>query len=415
MGADTAVDVVGVSKRFRLYHQKYYSLKERVLHAGRNPYEDFWALRDVNLEVGEGYTIGIVGRNGSGKSTLLKCMAGILQPTSGKVVVRGSVAAVLELGAGFQPDLSGRENIYLNASLLGLSTKEVDRRFDEIVAFAEVERFLDTPVKRYSSGMYVRLAFAVAAHLEPEILVVDEVLAVGDAEFQKKCLGKMSEVAGGGRTVLFVSHNLAAINTLTSRAILLREGRVQFDGEVSNAISKYLSHGASSAIYKRDSNLQSDNPHLLRADVVTSDANAVHRFGEPLEIRFIISHRKPLVKGCFSLQIVNQFQQPVTHAWAFHPDIQFGDRNEESILVCRFPSIRLNVGQYSINTHLTEPPGGEIYERLKDICQFEVIRTDKAMLFGWDPAFCAYHETWEWEQVDARCCETAALERAAPN
>ncbi|MDE3087408.1 MAG: ABC transporter ATP-binding protein, partial [Acidobacteriota bacterium] len=187
---NVGVEVAGVSKRFRLYHQKYQSLKERVLHAGQNPYEDFWALREVSFDVLEGETVGILGRNGSGKSTLLKCVSGILQPTDGKVVVRGQLAALLELGAGMQPDLSGRENIFLNASLLGLSTKEVERRFDDIVAFAELEQFIDNQVKFYSSGMYVRLGFAVAVNVDPDVLVIDEVLAVGDENFQRKCLAR---------------------------------------------------------------------------------------------------------------------------------------------------------------------------------------------------------------------------------
>ncbi|HEY1831215.1 MAG TPA: ATP-binding cassette domain-containing protein, partial [Acidimicrobiales bacterium] len=175
-----AVDVQGVSKRFRLHHERYTSLKERVIHAGRSPHEDLWALRDISFDVGEGETVGILGRNGSGKSTLLKCICGVLQPTSGRVVVRGKLAGLLELGAGFQQELSGRENVYLNGSMLGMSKAEVDRVFDDVVAFAELDHFIDNQVKFYSSGMYVRLGFAVAVNVDPDILVVDEVLAVGD-------------------------------------------------------------------------------------------------------------------------------------------------------------------------------------------------------------------------------------------
>ena len=188
--------------------------------------EEFWALKDVSFEVHEGEVLGIIGRNGAGKSTLLKILSRIIEPTSGRVTISGRVASLLEVGTGFHPELSGRENIYLNGAVLGMSRAEIRRRFDEIVDFAGVEKFLDTPVKRYSSGMYVRLAFAVAAHLQPEILIVDEVLAVGDAEFQKKCLGKMSEVARGGRTVIFVSHNMAAVQRLCTTAIALRSGSV---------------------------------------------------------------------------------------------------------------------------------------------------------------------------------------------
>lgn len=202
--------------------------------------DTFWALKDVSFEVKRGEVVGIIGRNGAGKSTLLKVLSRITEPTSGQVRLRGRVASLLEVGTGFHPELTGRENIYLNGAILGMKRAEITRKFDEIVAFAEVEKFLDTPVKRYSSGMYVRLAFAVAAHLEPEILIVDEVLAVGDAEFQKKCLGKMQDVAKGeGRTVLFVSHNMAAVQTLCSSAILLRGGEILTHGAVTDAIAYY--------------------------------------------------------------------------------------------------------------------------------------------------------------------------------
>ncbi len=202
--------------------------------------EEFWALRDVSFAVEEGEVLGIIGRNGAGKSTLLKILSRITEPTAGRVTLRGRVASLLEVGTGFHPELSGRENIHLNGAILGMSRAEIRRKFDEIVAFAEVEKFIDTPVKRYSSGMYVRLAFAVAAHLEPEILIVDEVLSVGDAEFQKKCLGKMNEVARGGRTVLFVSHNLQAVRSLTTHALLLDRGQVVIDSSVGDVLEAYV-------------------------------------------------------------------------------------------------------------------------------------------------------------------------------
>jgi len=202
--------------------------------------EEFWALRDVSLEIKQGEAIGIIGRNGAGKSTLLKVLSRITEPTEGRVLVRGRVAGLLEVGTGFHPELTGRENIFLNGAILGMTQREIRKKFDEIVAFAGMERFLDTPVKRYSSGMYTRLAFAVAAHLEPEILIVDEVLAVGDAEFQKKCLGKMEEVATGGRTVVFVSHNMAAVKSLTTRGLVLDAGRVVFSGTTEQVIQHYV-------------------------------------------------------------------------------------------------------------------------------------------------------------------------------
>ncbi len=202
--------------------------------------EDFWALRDVSFEVRRGEVVGIIGRNGAGKSTLLKILSRITEPTQGRITLRGRVASLLEVGTGFHPELTGRENIFLNGAILGMHRAEIKKKFDEIVAFAEVEKFLDTPVKRYSSGMYVRLAFAVAAHLEPEILIVDEVLAVGDAQFQKKCLGKMGEVARAGRTVLFVSHNMGVVQNLCRRGLLLDQGRVVLNGTADEAVRHYL-------------------------------------------------------------------------------------------------------------------------------------------------------------------------------
>jgi lipopolysaccharide transport system ATP-binding protein len=201
--------------------------------------EEFWALRDVSFEVRQGEVLAVIGRNGAGKSTLLKILSRITEPSSGRAILRGRVASLLEVGTGFHPELNGRENIFLNGVILGMKRAEIKAKFDEIVAFAEVERFLDTPVKRYSSGMYVRLAFAVAAHLDPEILIIDEVLAVGDAEFQKKCLGKIGDVARGGRTVLFVSHNMAAVKSLTTRGILLDRGSLKFSGTSEQVIARY--------------------------------------------------------------------------------------------------------------------------------------------------------------------------------
>ena len=213
----------------------------RGSHSGEG--SAFWALTDVSFDVKEGERVAIVGRNGAGKSTLLKILSRITEPTSGRIKVNGRIGALLEVGTGFHPELTGRENIYLNGAVLGMTRTEIRRKFDDIVAFAEVEKFLDTPVKRYSSGMYVRLAFSVAAHLEPEILVIDEVLAVGDARFQKKCLGKMEEVGRSGRTVLFVSHNMTAVRTLCNRAVLLDEGRVAMDGPVTEVAAHYLGAG----------------------------------------------------------------------------------------------------------------------------------------------------------------------------
>lgn len=225
-----------------------HALSKRIFSHHSNPSlsscEEFWALRDVSFDVKQGERVGIIGRNGAGKSTLLKILSRITDPTAGRVRIRGRVASLLEVGTGFHPELTGRENIFLNGAILGMSRVEIKKKFNEIVDFAEIEKFLDTPVKRYSSGMYVRLAFAVAAHLEPEILIVDEVLAVGDAHFQKKCLGKMEQVGKEGRTVLFVSHNMGIVQELCGRGILLDAGNMVYSGAISETVSRYLAHGA---------------------------------------------------------------------------------------------------------------------------------------------------------------------------
>jgi lipopolysaccharide transport system ATP-binding protein len=254
---DTVIDVAHLGKQYVIDHQraKGDDLRHAIEAAVRAPFrwlrsprgparrqkEEFWALRDVSFSVKQGEAVGIIGRNGAGKSTLLKLLSRITEPTTGRIRYRGRVASLLEVGTGFHPELTGRENIFLNAAILGMRRSDIARRFDEIVAFSEVERFLDTPVKRYSSGMYVRLAFGVAAHLEPDILLVDEVLAVGDAAFQKKCLGKMGTVVQEGRTVLFVSHNMAAITALCSRALLIEGGRLEESGAPPSVIEEYLS------------------------------------------------------------------------------------------------------------------------------------------------------------------------------
>ncbi|MDH4088843.1 MAG: ABC transporter ATP-binding protein [Cyclobacteriaceae bacterium] len=242
------LEVQNLSKRYKISHlpKAYLSLREQMLTAFRtsgNSSEEFWALKDVTFEINPGDSVGIVGRNGAGKSTLLKILSKITPPTNGKIISRGRVASLLEVGTGFHPELTGRENIYFNGSLLGMRRKEIRKKFDEIVDFSGVERFLDTPLKHYSSGMQLRLAFAVAAFLEPEILLLDEVLAVGDAEFQKKCLGKMENISKSGRTILFVSHNMQAISNLCTKGIYISDGRIDTHGSVGQAIDAYLKTG----------------------------------------------------------------------------------------------------------------------------------------------------------------------------
>jgi lipopolysaccharide transport system ATP-binding protein len=296
------ISVENLSKRYIIGHQRNGrdGLRHAIEEAFRNPLkwlkarrrnfqatrEEFWALKDVSFEIRQGDVVGIIGRNGAGKSTLLKVLSRITEPTKGQVRIRGRVASLLEVGTGFHPELTGRENIYLNGAILGMRKAEIRSKFDEIVAFSEIERFLDTPVKRYSSGMYVRLAFAVAAHLEPEILIVDEVLAVGDAAFQKKCLGKMGGVARGGRTVLFVSHNMPAVQALCNRGILLQNGSVKTAGPIESAIEEYLMQPTHSSARRDFSAVELGNS--LRLTELKVEPNPIET-GDPvhLTLRFL--------------------------------------------------------------------------------------------------------------------------------
>jgi len=282
-----------------------------------NPPEEFWALRDINLEIEPGEVVGIIGRNGAGKSTLLKILSRITEPTEGRVRMRGRTASLLEVATGFHPDLTGRENIFLNGAILGMTRAEIRRKFDDIVQFAEVERFIDVPVKRYSSGMYVRLAFAVAAHLEPEILIVDEVLAVGDASFQKKCLDKMDDVGHAGRTVLFVSHNMRAVTRLSSRCVLLDKGCVALDGPPSRVASAYLSSGVgTSAAREWDDVSTAPGDDIVRV-------RAVRVRSEDGELVDAVDIRRSI-----GIEIEYDVLQA---GYVFHP--HYGLRNEDGLLL----------------------------------------------------------------------------------
>ena len=361
--------------------------------------EEFWALKDVSFDVQQGEVLGIIGRNGAGKSTLLKILSRITEPTAGRITLRGRVASLLEVGTGFHPELTGRENIYLNGAILGMSRAEIRKKFDEIVAFADVERFLDTPVKRYSSGMYVRLAFAVAAHLEPEVLVVDEVLAVGDAEFQKKCLGKMDEVSRrDGRTVLFVSHNLAAVSQLANRALLLNKGSIAFDGPVSEAVSTYLSARSEHPVYVSPRDEVQEASYIIRAEVVTSRSNGVQHFGEPLDIKVWIRHTCPMVQACLGVHIVGQSQASATAVYAFPPNYIFGCEPGTTLIRFQIPELRANVGRFSLRLHLTETPVGKVHEIVEGVCGFEVVRY--GFFNWWDAGTCAYHEDFSVQIIE---------------
>ena len=338
--------------------------KTRDLFTGRpiiqgDEVKEFWALQDLSFEVKQGETLGIIGRNGAGKSTLLKILSRITEPTKGRVTIEGRVASLLEVGTGFHPELTGRENIFLNGGILGMTKREIQRKFDEIVAFAEVEEFLDTPVKRYSSGMYVRLAFAVAAHLEPDILVVDEVLAVGDMQFQKKCLGKMDEFGRQGRTVLFVSHNMAMISNLCRQGLLLDAGKLTFCGQVSEAVTRYYRESnrrtASSARA-----LRSDTAELLGAELlgVTQFSDVTTRDEITVRMRYRIL--KETEGKC--VPNYHFFTSDGSYAFVANANDVESMAPGDYLADCRVPGNFLNEGAYFIGVALTTYYDGHAYE-----------------------------------------------------
>lgn len=339
----------------------------------------FWALRDVSFDIKRGEAVGVIGRNGAGKSTLLKILSRITEPTTGKVEIHGRVGSLLEVGTGFHPELTGRENIFLNGAILGMRRAEIARKFDEIVAFAEVERFLDTPVRFYSSGMYMRLAFAVAAHLETDILIVDEVLAVGDSGFQKKCLGKMENIAQHGRTVLFVSHSMQAIRRLTTSCLVLSEGQIAYDGHTAGAIREYerLQRLTTDTVSSYVANPPPRHSHIARASVVTSAPHGQHDWGHPLAFRFSLRLDEPSRHFAFTFQIMDDQERPVIHCHYVNPvtkaDYDFGPLEQgEYQIECRLPQPRLYMGRYTVTTWLANRRSNQIIEKLSGILAFEV-------------------------------------------
>lgn len=346
------------------------------------PTTHIWALKDVSFEVKRGEIMGIIGRNGAGKTTLLKILSRITEPTEGYAEIRGRVGSLLEVGTGFHPELTGRENIYLNGAILGMKKAEIDRRFDEIVAFAEVEKFIDTPVKHYSSGMYVRLAFAVAAHLEPEILLVDEVLAVGDAAFQKKCLGKMGDVAKEGRTVLFVSHNMAAIRNLCSKCMLLECGQISIEGHTDQVIEAYLCNSQSSdtgELARREDRKGSGVIRFRAVSFHRMDGQPTSTFlsGEDCKIKLEYNRRHELsdtasilvgigvydIYGDCLFLCSNELTNEIGRGWPVSGEV-----------TCRIPQLPLSSGLYKINVYAAV--NGEVADWVLDAATFEVQNSD---------------------------------------
>lgn len=319
-----------------------------------------WSLRDINFEVQQGEVLGIIGKNGAGKSTLLKILSQVTTPTTGSVKARGRIAALLEVGTGFHPDLSGRENIFLNGAILGMTKHEINSKLDEIVDFSGVAKYLDTPVKRYSSGMMVRLGFAVAAHLEPEILIVDEVLAVGDAEFQKKCLGKMKEVSGQGRTVLFVSHNMEAVKNLCSQVVILDKGRTSFFGETNEIVNKYLANSTDYALSKKFKNVTNKNNGISQIEILGD--NSFHNHDEIIKI--LIHFTNPIANCYVGVAMLN------ANKVKLFTTVNLIEKETDK-LICEIPAGLLLKGSYSIDVATFK--SNLVYEYLEDICPFQVL------------------------------------------
>lgn len=397
------IEVRGLSKKYDITHQGagYRTLRDTLSQAGRNPLQflsqktrdftgknrkqEYWALRDVNMDVQQGEIVGVIGANGAGKSTLLKILSRITPPTSGEARLRGRVGSLLEVGTGFHPELSGRENIFLNGSILGMSRKEIVRKFDEIVDFAGIETFLDTPVKRYSSGMYVRLAFSVAAHLEPDILIIDEVLSVGDAQFQKKCLGKMKSVTEqDGRTILFVSHDMRAVQQLCQRCILLEKGTVALSGDPTTIINRYLqeaSQSPSTTLALRTDRRGDGRLRFTRIELVGSDPDGVVRTGKPFTIRlsYLASPQKlPLKNTAISLTINDlQSSQHLLAFWTETSGASFTITEPEGTIECQVETCPLVGGAYSMNIYST------VNEVISDyVIHAETLNIDDTEYFG---------------------------------
>lgn len=406
--SDIAIRARGLRKRYRIgQRERYNALRDMVADTMYTPFrrlssfvfsssrdgnqrlsprgEWIWALKDVSFDVKPGEVVGIIGRNGAGKSTMLKILSRITKPTEGYVEIHGRVGSLLEVGTGFHSELTGRENIFLNGAILGMKKAEIERKFDEIVAFAEIEKFLDTPVKRYSTGMYMRLAFAVAAHLEPEILIVDEVLAVGDAEFQKKCLGKMGDVAKGGRTVLFVSHNMDAIQRLCSRCFLLEDGQVVSQGPTAGTVAHYLSKIS----YKTRSNEWIDVSHAGRTGtgearfvaVQYSSLNKEVAFqpypNGPLEFSLAIESHSSRPAGSIAVAIFCRSGTLLVNADTVSLGRVIQLRRGRTVVKLRIERLYLNPGVYEVGLWLANPidanSGGEWFDYVRSAFEIEVV------------------------------------------
>ena len=399
--SDAIISVENLGKCYRISHQgekqRYTALRDVIASKvkglfvnrkskieNRKSDENFWALKDVSFEVKKGEVVGIIGRNGAGKSTLLKILSRITEPTTGRVHIKGRVASLLEVGTGFHPELTGRENIFLNGAILGMHRAEIKKKFDEIVAFAEVEKFLDTPVKRYSSGMYVRLAFAVAAHLEPEILIVDEVLAVGDAQFQKKCLGKMQDVSKGGRTVLFVSHDMGNVTKLCERGILLDQGKVEFQGEITSVITCYMRGNIMEQGYadlaNRGDRTGSGDAQFQSVELINaSTRRSTFAFGAPLTVRTTIKVKKTVGNAHMAILISTSDGIPVHGLESTNDGMVWPAETGRYQFNITIPKLHLVPGGYIIDLWVGDHQRSRV-DYLKGAIAFQVVQTPESGL-----------------------------------
>ena len=355
-----------------------------------------WALKNINFEVKRGEVLGIIGKNGAGKSTLLKILSRVTSPTTGEIKTKGRIASLLEVGTGFHPEMTGRENIYLNGAILGMTKAEIRSKIDEIIDFSGCQRYIDTPVKRYSSGMTVRLAFAVAAFLEPDILVIDEVLAVGDAEFQKKAIGKMQDISKGeGRTVLFVSHDMNAISLLTDRVIVLKNGRVSYSGNTKSAIKEYLK-GTSDEFEYRNQNIII-KPTITFIKIQTSLPSNTHEFGKALKIDFKINLPERLKNLALAFQIIDEIQIPITHLWQIDSEENVVRDKGTYLFSCLLSKSRLYIGNYSLRVYLSNSKTKDKYDYIDSTCNFKIEMVENNRNdYSWERGTCKYIEDSEW-------------------
>jgi len=431
----TVIKVENLGKKYLISHQKsdrYVALRDVITDGTKkiakkiiNPQsisqqyrEEFWALRNINFEVNEGDRVGIIGRNGAGKTTILKLLSRITEPTEGKISIKGRIASLLEVGTGFHPELTGRENIYLNGAILGMGKSEIKRKFDEIVEFADIEKFLDTPVKRYSSGMYVRLAFAVAAHLEPEILVIDEVLAVGDAQFQKKSLGKMEDISKEeGRTILFVSHNMGAVEQLCSRAILLDNGRIIMNDSVSKVVSKYLQDSMtnydSNELQRRIDRHGTGRIKVISFRVLNKNLDEVKKLESGKDYFFEIGYENKAGKSFDDVAIsLDIFDDKSNRIMLFRTDFTNNNfilnSDKRGRILCKIDDLPLANGIYNFSFFISQQ-NKEVFDYIKEAA---FIKVEGGNFFGTGsaglPTHCKILKKVEWFhepiRIDSRSC-----------